>query len=162
MARILAVALISISMLGCSNPEKTAEINAVTNCREMLRNAAKNPSSAEIPGPDVTKKHENYRSFSWTHGKGLRFMNGFGAMIDSAATCETSLDGTHVKNLLIDDDLVFQDAGSLAVTAQLNAAIEAAEKHRAGSSSSEIKDAAQQAVDAANAAADAAEKASKQ
>ena len=162
MKRLLVLISILAGVSSCSNPETSAQVEAMTNCREMLRNAAKNPSSADIPGPDIVKKYDAYRSLKWTHGQGLRFMNGFGAMLDSSATCETSLDGTHIKNLLIDNELIYQDAESMAETAKLNAAFDAAEERRRNANNQSVNDVAQAAADAAAKVADEAARAASQ
>lgn len=92
-------------LTGCKqSPEQVAQVV----CQEALKQAAKNPSSAEIP-PGIVEPLSFVTdgtgySVTWGHGKGLRFQNGFGAMLDSTAMCIVR-DGK-VTRLGIDEKMV--------------------------------------------------------
>ena len=71
-------------------------------CADAIRLSAKNPSSAKIPHPQQRGRNADGPGFviNWPHGNGLRLQNGFGAMVDTTASC-TVTDG-RVTRLLLD------------------------------------------------------------
>lgn len=94
---------------GCTSKEERAYQQAFASCSEMLKDAAKNPSSARIPTGAKKGTRDRGITLWWGRGSGLAFMNGFGAMIDSSAMCSTSPDGSKVQELVIDGSAVFLD-----------------------------------------------------
>jgi len=98
--RTLAVVPLLV-LAACSQHPPVGE--ALALCTQSLKAAAKNPSSARIPSPTTSFSREGMEFiFSWDHGDGLAFQNGFGAMIDSQADCYVSPDGRKVTFLQID------------------------------------------------------------
>ncbi len=90
-------------------PEPTAavastapyEIQALAACSKALKRAAKNPSGINIPYTTDLATAGGYM-FNWDKGDGLTMQNGFGAKIDTQATCVVAEDGTTVIGLVVD------------------------------------------------------------
>lgn len=80
---------------------ESASSKALRLCQYAIKRMAKNPSSANIPwaADHVTSQGH---SFDWPLGSGLTMMNGFGAQLDTSASCQTSADGAHLVSLELD------------------------------------------------------------
>lgn len=108
MRRFVAAAMAAMAV-ACAEKAPEPPNLAFEACSEVLRNAAKNPTSAEIPVPETIVSETEIR-LEWGHGDGLRFMNNMGAMLDTTATCLAEADGTTLKWVSIDGDRVFESA----------------------------------------------------
>lgn len=99
---------------GCTSREDRAQELAFSSCAAKLKDVAKNPSSARIPAASSLSVQDRGLRLEWNHGSGLAFTNGFGALLDTTATCSTSSDGVRVRELIVDGGTVFLDAVTLA------------------------------------------------
>lgn len=66
--------------------DRAEELNFGT-CEAVVKKLAKKSSSAKIPRVKPIKKRAGRIQYSWKHGSGLAFQNGFSAMIDVSAEC---------------------------------------------------------------------------
>jgi hypothetical protein len=71
---------------GCTHVDKAEDLNFGT-CAAVLKALAKNPSSARIPRARAIDIGDGHVQYDWRHGDGLALQNGFGAMIDTTASC---------------------------------------------------------------------------
>ncbi len=105
----VAIALAAgVLLVSCGGvpPEQLAYREASKNCRQWIKESAKNPSSAKIPEPSSVHRAGDQIEVLWGHGDGLTLMNGFGANVDTTARCVMSLDGHFLKELVINDEVV--------------------------------------------------------
>lgn len=91
---------------GRKSPEERVEASASDRCRQWIKESAKHPSSARVPGPSRVQTFSDSIVVTWVAGEGLTLMNGFGANVDTAARCTMSKDGVFLKELVIDGQLV--------------------------------------------------------
>lgn len=160
MRKWVAVVLLA-ALVGCAWKSPTLEQLAMQTCSEVLRMAAKNPTSAEIPAPEAVVS-ETGILLEWGHGAGLRFMNNMGAMLDTHATCALEVDGVTLKWVSVDGERVFESPEVRAERVALEARLmEEDIKRRLGSSPESAEETARAAMmvslKAADDAADAAE-----
>lgn len=101
----LAVGLLLVSCGGVT-PEQRAYREASKNCRQWIKESAKNSSSAKIPDPSSVHRAGDQIVVLWAHGDGMTLMNGFGANVDATARCAMSLDGHFLKELVINDQVI--------------------------------------------------------
>lgn len=81
---------------------------AYDRCEQAVRLTAKNPTTAKIPNVRIDGRYRSYGyDFEWPIGTGLQMQNGFGAMIDTQATCGYNTATKSVVYLVIDDKTVF-------------------------------------------------------
>lgn len=74
--------------------------SAVT-CQRAIREASRNPSAAKIPAPSHYSQTERGWRVAWRRGDGIRLQNGYGALIDHGAVCDTDRTGRVVLSLEI-------------------------------------------------------------
>lgn len=91
---------------GRKSPEERVEASASDRCRQWIKESAKNPSSARVPGPSRVHTFSDRVVVTWVIGDGLTLMNGFGSNVDTAARCTMSKDGVFLKELVIDGQIV--------------------------------------------------------
>lgn len=107
-ACVLAL-VIGVAVFACSRllPSPRAgsdrtEGAAVTACQKSIRASATNPSAAKIPFPRGRSKSPDGWLIYWPADTGLRLQNGYGAMIDAVAICNTDPSGSTVTALVIE------------------------------------------------------------
>lgn len=112
---LVALAGLAIATLlsGCQKADGPKD-RALAICTEVIRGQARNPSSAEIPAPTDHKVSESGQALIWAHGDGLRFMNGFGAKLDTSAKCFTTPSGLAVTQLYMEDRLIYNTEGEIS------------------------------------------------
>lgn len=97
---ICAISIFSLlSACGGSDPA----VKYLYYCQHAIKQAAKNPSSADVPYTRGTAIPGGFR-YHWARGDGLRLQNGFGAMMDATATCE--VDSTQITSLTINGNKI--------------------------------------------------------
>ena len=120
MHRILFTALAALAVFGCSPKVDQAEALDFGTCHAVAIALAKNPSSAQIPHVRPWTDGKGRVEYSWRHGDGLAFANGFGALIDTRLSCVLQ-DGV-LHTVLIDGTQVHGE--------RFNALARAAERYR--------------------------------
>ncbi len=109
--RLMVLALFGVAVYSCVHsmndtaPTVTndGKMDALLLCQQAITQTATNPSSAVVPyAADHGGKGEHY--FAWPKGAGLTLMNGFGAHVDSSASCITTADGKTITSLTINGE----------------------------------------------------------
>lgn len=105
---LLAVLVVAVLLTKCvanfggqDDPRREARQQALWQCQEAVRSAAKNPSGAKIPYAGVSEGGGLFH-VDWRHGDGLRLQNGFGAMIDTTVACKVNMATMRVTYLMMD------------------------------------------------------------
>jgi|SRR5690606_9512414 len=104
---VLTVAMIAalIGIKSCMGSGPYAA-DALSMCRQAIKAASANPSAAKIPSANNIGPEGGEFRFSWPHGSGLQLQNGYGAMIDTGATCSVSADGKRITFLFLNDEVL--------------------------------------------------------
>lgn len=107
-AAVMVVWLACVFLTSCkgASPEHIAMREASKNCRQWVKESAKNPTSARIPAPSAVHRVAGQIVVQWERGDGLTLMNGFGANVDTTARCRMSSDGQFLKELVVDEKLI--------------------------------------------------------
>ena len=89
-----------------ADARRLALMDAEVLCQEAIRRAAKNPSGAKIPPGSSRGVNADGPGYvvNWSHGAGLRLQNGFGALIDTTASCVAV--NNRVISLVLDGEKV--------------------------------------------------------
>lgn len=83
------------------------EAGALLHCQIAIRRASLNGARADVPTVrNVYPATEGQYAFDWKGGSGLQLQNGFGAMVDTYATCLVSKKDLEIDRLLIGSDTV--------------------------------------------------------
>ena len=83
------------------------EAGALLHCQIAIRRASLNGAQAVVPKVrNVYPATEGQYAFDWKGGSGLQLQNGYGAMVDTYATCLVSKKDLEIDRLLIGSDTV--------------------------------------------------------
>ncbi|MFD1709820.1 hypothetical protein FVQ98_14200 [Ottowia sp. GY511] len=93
------------------SPADTQAAGALLHCQTAIRRASRNAQRAVVPSvPQSFPLDADQYGFEWKSGSGLQLQNGFGAMLDTYATCVVSKRDLEIDWLEIGSETVVRRA----------------------------------------------------